>query len=131
MSILNGEVLLNYFPAALLVITLEIIMSIYKSSDYQWTAKLAIGNLFLNLTWIALIVVVTMDPKLFNPEFVRASVKNIYDSPTEKMSSIIQFILYSLVFSVIVTNAIDSYSGFVTVKADKNSASNLTERSPN
>ncbi len=120
MSILNGEVLLNYFPAALLVITLEIIMSVYKSSDYQWTAKLAIGNLFLNLTWIALIVVVTMDPKLFNPEFV-VHLSNIYDSPTEKMSSIIQFILYSLVFSVIVTNAIDSYSGFVTVKADKNS----------
>ncbi len=83
MSILNGEVLLNYFPAALLVITLEIIMSVYKSSDYQWTAKLAIGNLFLNLTWIALIVVVTMDPKLFNPEFV-VHLSNIYDSPTEK-----------------------------------------------
>lgn len=120
MAILNGEVLLTYFPAALLIITFEIIMSIYKSDDFQWTAKHALGNLFVNLMWIALFIVVSMDPKLFHPDFaVHLAVQ--YNNTPEKMADIIQLIMNAVVCLVIVTNIIDIYSGFNMVNEKKKS----------
>ena len=115
MSILNGEVLITYFPAALLLITFEVIMSIYKSDVYQWTAKHAVGNLFVNLMWIVLILVVAMDPKLFNPEFA-TYLASTYNSTSEKMTDIIQLVVNAVVCLVVVTNIIDTYSGFNMVK---------------
>jgi cytochrome bd-type quinol oxidase subunit 2 len=115
MSILNGEVLITYFPAALLLITFEVIMSIYKSDVYQWTAKHAVGNLFVNLMWIVLILVVAMDPKLFNPEFAKY-LAGTYNSTSEKMTDIIQLVMNAVVCLVVVTNIIDTYSGFNMVK---------------
>ncbi|MFC5590514.1 hypothetical protein ACFPRA_16530 [Sporosarcina soli] len=115
MSILNGEVLITYFPAALLLITFEVIMSIYKSDVYQWTAKHAVGNLFVNLMWIVLILVVAMDPKLFNPEFA-TYLAGTYNSTSEKMTDIIQLVMNAVVCLVVVTNIIDTYSGFNMVK---------------
>ncbi len=115
MSILNGEVLIAYFPAALLLITFEVIMSIYKSDVHQWTAKHAVGNLFVNLMWIVLILVVAMDPKLFNPEFA-TYLAGTYNSTSEKMTDIIQLVMNAVVCLVVVTNIIDTYSGFNMVK---------------
>ena len=120
MAILNGEVLINYFPVALLIITFEIIMSIYKSDDFQWTAKHALGNLFVNLMWIALIVFVSMDPKLFNPDFAVHLAERYYSSP-ENMTNVIQLIMNAIVCLVIVTNIIDIFSGFNMVKEKKKS----------
>ncbi|MCG7335608.1 hypothetical protein MHZ95_09985 [Sporosarcina sp. ACRSM] len=115
MSILNGEVLITYFPAALLLITFEVIMSIYKSDVFQWSAKHAVGNLFVNLMWIVLILVVAMDPKLFDPEFA-VYLAGVYNSTSEKMTDVIQLIMNAVVCLVIVTNIIDTYSGFNMVK---------------
>lgn len=120
MAILNGEVLLTYFPAALLIITFEIIMSIYKSDVYEWTAKHALGNLFVNLMWIALIIVVSIDPKLFNPDFA-IHLADRYDSTPDKMANIIQLVMNAIVCLVVVTNIIDIYSGFNMAKEKKKS----------
>jgi cytochrome bd-type quinol oxidase subunit 2 len=120
MSILDGEVLLLYFPAAVLLITLEIVMSIYKSNAFQWTAKLATCNLIVNLMWIVLITVVSFDPNLFNPDFV-IHLAGIYSSSSEKITKFINLIMNVLVFSVILTNSIDVYSGFYNVKTKKKS----------
>lgn len=120
MAILNGEVLLTYFPAGLLIITFEIIMAIYRSDDFQWTAKHALGNLFVNLMWIALIVVVAIDPKLFDPDFA-VHLADRYNYTVEHMTNVIQLVLNAIVCLVIVTNIIDIFSGFNMVKEKKKS----------
>lgn len=111
MYALNGDTLLYYFPLLLILVTFELSLSAYKSSDSQWTTKIAAGNFFVNLLWIALLLSVVFNPNLFNSEFVPYMVE-LYDSTTEKITLIINLSKTTIVVAVIVTNAIDVYNGF-------------------
>jgi hypothetical protein len=120
MSALNADTFLYYFPILLIVLTFELSLSVYKSSGLQWTTKLAMGNLVINLLWIALIISIVINPNLFNPEFVPYLAK-IYASSTDRITEVINLVMNIIIASVIVTNAIDVYNGFSNVKVNKKS----------
>lgn len=120
MPIFNGETLLYYFPFIIMILTLEIIMTSYKSSAFHWTLKLAGCNLIVNFLWITLLVFIAVHPNLLNPEFV-PHVASIYNSTTEKITIILNSIMSVILCSVIVTNTIDVYVGFTNVKTKKKS----------
>ncbi len=111
MFALNSDILFHYFPFLLVLITFELSLSIYKSSGSQWTTKLAAGNLFVNLLWIAILLSIVFNPNLFNPEFVPYMVE-IYDSTTEKITLIINLSKTAIVLAVIATNSIDVHNAF-------------------
>lgn len=111
MFALNGDTLLYYFPLLLVLVTFELSLSVYKSSDSQWTTKLAAGNFFVNLLWIALLLSIVFNPNLFTPEFVPYMVE-IYDSTAEKITLIINLSKTAIVLAVIVTNSIDVHNAF-------------------
>ncbi len=111
MFALNGDTLLNYLPFLLVLVTFELSLSVYKSSGSQWTTKLAAGNFFVNLLWIALLLLIVFNPNLFNPEFVPYMVE-LYDSTAEKITLIINLSKTAIVLAVIVTNTIDVYNAF-------------------
>ncbi len=111
MFALNGDTLLYYFPLLLVLVTFELSLSVYKSSGSQWTTKVAAGNLFVNLLWIALLLSIVFNPNLFNPEFIPYMV-DIYDSTAENITFMINLAKTAIVLAVIVTNTIDVYNGF-------------------
>jgi len=111
MFALNGDTLLYYFPFLLVLLTFELSLSVHKSTGSEWTTKLAAGNFFINLLWIALLLLVVFNPNLFNSEFV-PYMAEIYDSTAEKIILIINLGKTAIVLAVIVTNTIDIYNAF-------------------
>lgn len=120
MTIFNGETLLAYFPFTLVMIMLELLMSSYKSIEIEWTLKHAISNLVVNIMWIALLFAVVVNPNLFSPEFI-PHMSNLYDQSIAKTTYILNAVMGIIVMAVIVTNTIDTYTGFANCKTSKKS----------
>ncbi|KXH87120.1 hypothetical protein [Sporosarcina sp. HYO08] len=120
MTIFNGETLLAYFPFTLVMIMLELLMTSYKSEEIEWTLKHAVSNLVVNVMWIALLFAVIMNPNIFSPEFI-PYLSNLYDQSIAKTTYILNTVMGLIAFAVIVTNTIDTYTGFVNCKTSKKS----------
>ena len=67
---LNQEVLMSYWPIVVMVIGLEIALALYKLFKGQWTYKIAIFNTIYEVIATIVIIVIMINPNLFQPEFV-------------------------------------------------------------
>ena len=67
---LNQEVLMSYWPIVVIVIGLEIALALYKFFKGQWTYKIAIFNTIYEVIATIVIIVIMMNPNLFQPDFV-------------------------------------------------------------
>ena len=66
---LNQDVLLSYWPIVVIVIGLEIALALYKLIKGQWTRKLAIFNTVYEVIATVVIIVIMINPNLFQLEF--------------------------------------------------------------
>ena len=114
----NSDTLLLYFPAIVLLFTLEIILTACRSDDFQWTRTLAVCNLIINFSWVALLLTMVSNPNLFDPEFA-PSIARIYNYSLTTTTAVLYFIGYSIVLAVVITNIIDTYIGFSSYKFKK------------
>ena len=67
---LNHEVLMSYWPLVVMVIGLEIGFALFKFFKGQWTYKIAIFNIIYEVIATVVMIVIIMNPNLFQPEFV-------------------------------------------------------------
>ncbi|WP_342510402.1 hypothetical protein MKY34_10775 [Sporosarcina sp. FSL K6-1522] len=114
----NTDTLLLYFPAIILLFTLEIILTACRSDDVQWTRTLAVCNLIVNFSWVTLLLVMVSNPNLFNPEFA-PTIARTYNYSLTTATAILYFIGYSIVLAVVITNIIDTFTGFSNCKFKK------------
>jgi hypothetical protein len=70
MPSLNQDVLQSFWPFVLLVVGLELILALYKLIKGQWTKQLAIYNTLYELAATVILIVIIMNPNLFQQEFL-------------------------------------------------------------
>ena len=66
----NQEVLLQYWPLILILAGLEVALALYKYIVGQWTTRLAIFNMVVQLIGIFIMTVILLNPNLFNADFI-------------------------------------------------------------
>ena len=58
---------MSYWPIVVIVIGLEIVLALYKFFKGQWTYKIAIFNTIYEVIATIVIIVIMMNPNLFQP----------------------------------------------------------------
>ena len=111
LPIFNQEALISYWPIVVLFIILEILMTIYKARIRQWTTKLALSNTIINLAGIAFFMIIASNPNLVNPE-VSTYLTTILETSPHTMETAIQWFMWMIVLTVIVTSLLDAFMGF-------------------
>lgn len=106
------------FPVTLLLLTLEIVFSSYKATTKVWTRKLAIGNLVINLLWVALITLLLLNPMIIHP-FLSNLLAQIFNRSPEDIFTQVLIIIIAVGLLSIVSTIIDSYTGFKQAKEHK------------
>ena len=61
---------MSYWPIMVIVIGLEIALALYKFFKGQWTYKIAIFNTIYEVIATVVIIVIMINPNLFQPDFV-------------------------------------------------------------
>ena len=117
MALIANIPLMALFPATLLLITLEIVLVSYKSSAPKWTAKLAFSNLFINLFWLVLIIVLLVNPNLTQP-FLTNFLAKIFHRTPDDISAQAYMIIMGIGFASIATVVIDAFTGFKQLKTE-------------
>lgn len=92
MPSLNQDVLNSYWPLIVLVIGMEIGLALYQLFKGQWTKKVAIFNVLREVIGVVALIIVIINPNLFNPEFL-TYLANIFDISSEKVR---QFIVMAI-----------------------------------
>ena len=83
---LNHDVLMSYWPIVVLVIGLEIALALFKLFKGQWTYKLAILNTIYEVIATVVIIVIMMNPNIFQPEFV-SFMTGLFPIPAEQFTN--------------------------------------------
>jgi len=83
---LNHDVLMSYWPIVVLVIGLEIALALFKLFKGQWTYKLAILNTIYEVIATVVIIVIMMNPNIFQPEFV-SFMTGLFSIPAEQFTN--------------------------------------------
>lgn len=107
----NQETLLSYWPIILLLISLEIIISLYKLKVRKWTIQLAGINTIVHLLSTIVFIVIVSNPNLIHDEFIPQMADTIQTSPSTVSTFIDRFVWVSIAI-IIITNIIDSFNGF-------------------
>ncbi|WP_336825658.1 hypothetical protein [Sporosarcina sp. USHLN248] len=105
-------------PASLLLVTLEIVLESYRVSAPKWTARLAIGNLFINISWAFLIFVMLMNPQLLQPHIAHFF-SEIFQQSSEDLLGRVEWIFTILGIAAIIVMLIDAVSGFTNLRTGK------------
>lgn len=119
MMLFGNIPVMTLFPAALLLLTMEIVLTSYKASALSWTKKLAFGNLVINLFWVVLISILLLNPLIIHP-YLANILAQIFSKSPEDISNQVYFIIFGIGFLSIITTIIDSFSGFKNSKTEKN-----------
>lgn len=109
---------MTLFPITLFLLTLEIVLSSYKASSINWTLKLAFGNLVINVFWIALIIILLMNPLVIH-SFLADMLAQIFGRSPEDISNQVYLIIFGIGFLSIISTVIDSFTGFKQSKTEK------------
>lgn len=103
----NQDVLLSYWPLIVVMIVLEVVLTIYKWMKAQWTNKVAVLNVIVNILSFIIFIVIISNPDLFNPAFtayLTDHLSNIVE--LKKLLFLWPILLYLFVI------VLDSYQGF-------------------
>jgi hypothetical protein len=66
----NQEILLRYWPIVVMVIGFEIALALYQLIKGQWTKRMALSNMALQLTATIIFIVILINPNVLSAEFV-------------------------------------------------------------
>lgn len=113
-------------PATLLLLTLEIVFSSYKSTTEFWTKKLAIGNLIINLFWVMLITLLLLNPMIIHP-FLSNLLAQIFNRSPEDIAHQVFLIIIAVCLLSITSTIIDSYIAFKKSKDHKDLSTSKTD----
>ncbi|MCH1624591.1 HAAS signaling domain-containing protein [Ferdinandcohnia quinoae] len=102
----NHDVLLSYWPFAVIVAGLEFLLAINKFIVGQWTKKIAVLNAICLLVSTIIFLMIISNPNLLTGEFIAYWTDIFSEEGVE-----IKF-LYGIAFIYIITVAIDVYQGF-------------------
>lgn len=106
------------FPITLLLLTMEIVFSSYKSTTNIWTTKLAAVNLIINLFWVMIIILLLLNPMIIHP-FLSDLLASIFSRSSEDIAKQVMMIIFAVGLLSIATTIIDSYVAFKKSKTDK------------
>ncbi|MBD7984388.1 hypothetical protein H9649_07340 [Sporosarcina sp. Sa2YVA2] len=106
------------FPVTLLLLTMEIVFSSYKSTSKIWTTKLAAVNLIINLFWVTIIILLLLNPMIIHP-FLSDLLASIFSRSPEDINTQVMMIIFAVGLLSLATTIIDSYVAFKKSKTDK------------
>lgn len=106
------------FPVTLLLLTMEIVFSSYKSTSKIWTTKLAAVNLIINLFWVTIIILLLLNPMIIHP-FLSDLLASIFSRSPEDINTQVMMIIFAVGLLSLATTIIDSYIAFKKSKTDK------------
>ncbi|MCG7344517.1 hypothetical protein MHZ92_10250 [Sporosarcina sp. ACRSL] len=117
---------MTLFPITLLLLTMEFVLAIYKTSSPKWTAGLAYSNLILNIAWTILVIVLLLNPSLILPHVADVLAEVFQRSPDDIITQV-YFIVMGLGLASIVTTIIDGITGLRKLKNDKDTVSETSQ----
>ena len=107
MPSLNQTILNSYWPLIVLVIGMEIGLALYQLFKGQWTKKVAIFNVLREVIGVVTLIIVIINPNLFNHEFL-TYLATIFDISSEKVRQfIVMAIMLVPLFSI--WNCVDGF----------------------
>jgi len=115
MAAFGNVSLMTLFPVTLLLLTAEIVLASYKSLSSRWTARLAYGNLIINVAWTILIIVLLLNPSVILPHLADVLAEVFQRSPDDIIPQV-HFIVIGVGIASIVTTIIDAFTGFRELK---------------
>lgn len=104
----NQDVLLQYWPIVVIIIVFEIAISLYKLVQGQWTKKLAIGNVFLQIAGTIVFIVIVVNPHLFNEGFI-TFMANVFTTSPEEFKT---WLIGGGIIIYIISAALNIFDGF-------------------
>lgn len=111
LGFISSASLASLMPAAMLLITIEIVIASYKAFSSEWTKTLAIGNFIINLLWICLISIFVINPAIIQ-HAVASFFASIFQKAPEDIYGQVRWIIIGIGLATIVTTAIDAFAGF-------------------
>lgn len=105
---LNQDVLLSYWPLIIVVIGLEIALALSKYLKGQWTYKVAGFNTIYEIISIIVVVVMMLNPNLFQPEFV-SFMAELFSIPAEQFTN---WIIGGVIFLFVLFGGWAIFDGF-------------------
>ena len=79
--IFNQQVLQTYWPAVILIVVGEVLLSLYKLFAGKWTIKMSWVNLVLQFVCTVVFIVIVNNSNLFDPGFI-SYINQVLDSNT-------------------------------------------------
>ena len=104
----NQDILLHYWPIVIVVIALEIGLALYKLLKGQWTKKMAIFNMIVELFATVVFIVLLSNPNLMNQEFI-TYLSHLFTTSTKQIEI---WIVGGVIIIFVVYAAISIFDGF-------------------
>ncbi|PFR41484.1 HAAS signaling domain-containing protein [Bacillus cereus] len=104
----NQDVLLQYWPIVVIMIVFEICISLYKLVQGQWTQRLAIGNVILQIAGTIVFIVIVVNPHVFNAGFI-TYLANAFTISSEEFKT---WLIGGGIFFYMLSAAINIFDGF-------------------
>ncbi|HWL25618.1 MAG TPA: hypothetical protein VNR38_18030 [Ureibacillus sp.] len=108
MPALNQDVLLSFWPIVIFVICLEILLSIYKLIEGQWTKGLAIFNAAFQFISAIVFIIILMNPDLIAENFI-SYMTDLFKITANQLNS---WIVGVAIFAYMLSAIIAIYDGF-------------------
>lgn len=118
MMLFGNISIMALFPVTLLLLTMEIVFSSYKSTSKIWTTKLAVVNLIINLFWVMIIILLLLNPMIIHP-FLSDLLASIFSRSPEDITTQVMMIIFAVGLLSLATTIIDSYIAFKKSKEHK------------
>jgi hypothetical protein len=109
---LNQEVLLRYWPIIVIIIVFEIALALYKFLKEQWTKKMAIFNMILQIIITFAFIIIITNHSLMNPTFI-AYMTDLFTVTKDQLN---MWIVGGGIIAFIISAAVNIYDGYKRAK---------------
>jgi hypothetical protein len=125
MAAFGNVSLMTLFPITLLLLTAEIVLASYKSLSPKWTARLAYGNLIINVAWTILIIILLLNPSVILPHLADV-LGEVFQRSPEDIIPQVHLIVMVVGIASIATTIIDAYTGFKDLRSENKEVNEAT-----
>ncbi len=105
---LNQDVIISYWPLIVIVIGLEVSFALFKFFKGKWTYKLAVLNTVYEIIATIVVIVIMINPNLFQPEFV-SFMADLFSISAEQFTN---WIIGGVIFLFVLFGGISIFDGF-------------------
>ena len=109
LPLLNADVLNRYFPLIVLLAAFATGIGIYKWVTRRWTKPLALWNVALNVTWIAVSAWILLQPALLS----ETALDLLYEQTAIRIDTLIQWGTWSILATILIVCLIDLAEGCI------------------